>query len=276
MSNSSDDDPHPTRSTVDTREFFFPGAGVSALLVHGLSGTPYEMRFLGERLAAAGVRVCGVRLAGHAAEPQDLGAATHAQWYESVVEGFERLRQFGDPNVVIGLSMGGVLAARLAADQREAVAGVVMLSPAFFLPLWIRAALRAVRALGPFASRIYLRCAGADIHDDAARSVHPSTPLMPLSAVFELLDLSAGVRARLGRVTQPALIIHSRQDHVCPADKNVEFVLAHLGSLQKRAIYLDKSFHVITVDSEKERVAAEVVEFAASFRPGVQPASALG
>jgi carboxylesterase len=276
MINSSDDDPHPGSATVDTSEFFFPGSGVSALLVHGLTGTPYEMRFVGERLAAAGVRVCGVRLAGHAGPPEELGAATQAHWYESVVEGFERLRQFGDPNIVVGLSMGGVLAARLAADQREAVAGIAMLSPAFFLPLWMRGALRLVGALGPLAGRIYLRGAGADIHDNAARSVHPSTPLMPLSAVFELLDLSASLRPRLGRVTQPALVIHSRRDHVCPANKNVEFVLAHLGSAQKRAVYLEESFHVITVDSEKERVAAEVVEFVNSFRSGVQPAQALG
>lgn len=277
MATSSDDDPHPGSSpAVDTGEFFFPGSGVSVLLVHGLSGTPYEMRYVGERLAEAGMRVCGVRLAGHAGLPEDLGAATHAQWYESVVEGFERLRQFGDPNVVIGLSMGGVLAARLAADQREAVAGVVMLSPAFFLPLWVRATLRLVKTLGPLAGRIYLRGAGADIHDHAARSIHPSTALMPLSAVFELLDLSAVVRPRLGRVTQPALVIHGRRDHVCPADKNVEFVLAHLGSSHKRAVYLDKSFHVITVDSERERVAAEVLEFAAAFRPGVLAARAAG
>jgi carboxylesterase len=276
MISSSDDDPHPRNPTVDTREFFFPGSGVSALLVHGLSGTPYEMRFLGERLAAAGVRVCGVRLAGHAGRPEELGAATHAQWYESVVEGFERLRQFGDPNVVVGLSMGAVLGARLAADQREAVDGIAMLSPAFFLPLWVRSALRMVRILGPLAGRVYLRGAGADIHDHAARTVHPAAPLMPLNAVFELLDLSASVRPRLGRVTQSALVIQSKADHVCPAHKNVEFLLTHLGSAQKRAIYLDKSFHVITVDSEKERVAAEIVAFVSSFRSGARTARAMG
>lgn len=276
MTSSSDDDPHPGNSSVDTRDFFFPGSGVSALLVHGLSGTPYEMRFLGERLAAAGVRVCGVRLAGHAGRPEELGAATHTQWYESVVEGFERLRQFGDPNVVIGLSMGAVLAARLAADQREAVDGIAMLSPAFFLPLWVRSALRVVRTLGPLAGRVYLRGAGADIHDLAARTVHPSAPLMPLSAVFELLDLSKGVRPRLGRITQSALVMHSRRDHVCPADKNVEFLLAHLGSAQKRAVYLDQSFHVITVDSEKERVAAEIVDFVSSFRSDARQVCAMG
>jgi carboxylesterase len=283
---SSDDDPHPAnpaqdkpipaRPTVDTGEFFFPGAGVSALLIHGLSGTPFEMRYLGERLAAAGVRVCGVRLAGHAGAPEDLGAATNTQWYECVVEGFERLHRQGDPVAVVGLSMGAVLAARLAADQGEAVAGTVMLSPAFFLPLWVRGPLKALAAFGPLADRIYLRGKGSDIHDAAARDLHPSASLMPLSAVIELLKLSAAVRPRLNRVMQPTLVIHSRRDHTCPMRRNVDFVLNHLGSAQKRAVILEESFHVITVDSEKERVASEVTDFVGALRRGAEPAAAMG
>src|SRR5271157_3557927 len=117
---------------VDTHEFFLPGAGVSALLIHGLTGTPYEMRYLGERLAARGVRVRGVRLAGHAGTPEELGSAGYDNWYESVVSGLEELRQFGEPNVVVGLSAGAVLAARLAADQGESVAGLSMLEQGFF------------------------------------------------------------------------------------------------------------------------------------------------
>ena len=146
---SSDDDPHPCQPSHRHQRVLFPGARVSALLIHGLSGTPFEMRYLGERLAAAGVRVCGVRLAGHAGASEELGAATRAQWYESVVEGFERLHRYGDPVAVVGLSMGALLAARLAADQGEAVGGVVMLSPAFFLPLWVRAPLKALTRAWP-------------------------------------------------------------------------------------------------------------------------------
>src|SRR5271155_890263 len=128
-----DDDPHPSLSTVDTNDFFFPGRGLSALLIHGLTGTPYEMRFLGERLADAGVRVCGVKLAGHAVAAEELGATNNNNWYQSVVDGFERLRQFGDPIVVIGQSAGALLASRLTLDQSDAIAGLVLLAPAFFL-----------------------------------------------------------------------------------------------------------------------------------------------
>lgn len=263
---SAPDEP-PSRPRVDTNEFFFDGSGLSALLIHGLTGTPYEMRYLGERLASAGVRVRGVRLAGHALAPEALGKTTEENWYESVVHGFEDLHRFGDPKVVVGLSAGAVLAARLAADQPQAVSGLVLLAPAFFLPPRQVLALKAVNLLGALTRRLYLEYDGdSDIHDQSARLVHPTCRLMPLSAPIELLRLSAIVRPRLAKISQPALIMHGRRDHTCPFEKNVGYAMEHLGSAQKHAVELEESFHVITVDSEKERVASDVIEFVSQFR----------
>lgn len=267
MTASSDEPPSPSAPNVDTNSFYFPGEGVSALLVHGLSGTPYEMRYLGERLAARGVRVRGVKLAGHAGAPEELGLSHYDQWYESVINGFEELRTFGEPNVVIGLSMGAVLSARLAADQREAVAGLVMLSSAFFLPTGATAALRVVRMLGAVGDRLYLHNSqGSDIHDAAARRIHPSARLMPLAAPLRLLELGAIVKPRLRSITQPSLVMHSRRDHTCPMKRNLSFVMKNLASPEKRAVELEESYHVITVDSEKDRVASEVIDFVERFR----------
>ena len=257
----------PSRLKVDTSEFFFDGSGLSALLIHGLTGTPYEMRYLGERLAEAGIRVRGVRLAGHASAPEDLGQATQENWYESVVRGFEELRSYGDPNIVIGLSCGAVLAARLAEDQPEAVSGLVMLAPAFFLPWQAMLMVKVVSLLGPLTKSLYLHNdRGSDIHDQSASLIHPTCKLMPLSAPIELLKLSALVRGPLDRIKQPALIMHSVNDHTCPQPKNVRYLMQHLGSIQKRAVMLDQSFHVITVDSDKDRVVSEVMGFANQFR----------
>jgi carboxylesterase len=268
MKSDSDEPPSPNSAGVDTNEFFLPGAGVSALLIHGLTGTPYEMRHLGEQLAARGVRVRGVKVAGHAGLPEELGAVGYDNWYESAVNGLEDLRQYGEPIVVVGLSMGAVLSARLAADQGESVASLVLLAPAFFLPTSINISLRALRGvLGSITERIYLFNPGAsDIHDAAARSVHPNCRLMPLSAPMKLLDLSALVRPMLSRITQPALVMHARRDHTCPMRKNVDYVMKHLGSPEKRAVELEESYHVITVDSEKQRVVDEVGEFVERFR----------
>jgi carboxylesterase len=276
MKSDSDEPPSPRAAGVDTNEFFLPGAGLSALLIHGLTGTPYEMRYLGERLAARGVRVRGVRLAGHAGTPEELGAAGYDNWYESAVNGLEELRQYGEPIVVVGLSMGAVLAARLSADQGESIAGVVLLAPAFFLPTPVTLALKGIRGvLGSIVGRIFLlNTVGSDIHDAAAKSVHPSARLMPLSAPLRLLDLTAVVKPMLPRITQPALVMHARRDHTCPMRKNVSYVMRHLGSPEKRAVELEESYHVITVDSEKERVAGEVAEFVERFRIAPQERAA--
>jgi len=273
MKSDSEEPPSRHSAGVDTNEFFLPGsgadgAGVSALLIHGLTGTPYEMRYLGERLAERSVRVRGVRLAGHAGMPEELGPVSYDNWYESVVNGLEELRQYGEPVVVVGLSMGAVLSARLAADQGESVAGLAMLAPAFFLTTSASLALRGLRGvLGSITESIYLLNPGlSDIHDAAARSIHPSCRLMPLSAPMKLLDLSAMVRPMLPRVMQPTLVIHARRDHTCPMRKNVGYVMKHLGSAEKRAVELEDSYHVITVDSDKERIVDEVTAFVERFR----------
>src|SRR5208282_3202173 len=276
MSSDSDEAASRNSAGVDTHEFFLPGAGVSALLIHGLTGTPYEMRYLGERLAARGVRVRGVKLAGHAGTPEELGETGYDNWYESVVNGLEELRQYGEPNVVVGLSMGAVLAARLAADQGESIAGLAMLAPAFFLPASMTIMLRGLRGiLGSIMERLYLsNPGGSDIHDAAARSIHPTCRLMPLSAPMKLLDLTAVVKPMLARITQPALVMHARRDHTCPMRKNIDYVMRGLGSREKRAVELDESYHVITVDSDKERVASEVAEFVERFRVAPQKRAA--
>ena len=127
--------------------------------------------------------------------------------------------------------------------------------------------LKAISLLGPIAKSLYLHNdRGSDIHDQSAALIHPTCRLMPLSAPIELLKLSAIVRAPLERIKQPALIMHSINDHTCPQQKNVDYLMQHLGSAQKRAVILDQSFHVITVDSDKDRVVSEVLSFASQFR----------
>jgi hypothetical protein len=141
-----------------------------------------------------------------------------------------------------------------------------MLAPAFFLPLQHTRMLKAVSLLGPLTQSLYLHNdRGSDIHDQSAALIHPTCRLMPLSAPIELLKLSVIVRRQLGRIKQPALIMHSINDHTCPSAKNVNYLMHHLGSGLKRALLLDQSFHVITVDSDKDRVVSEVLGFASQL-----------
>jgi len=183
------------------------------------------------------------------------------------VMGFEELRQYGDPTVVVGLSAGAVLGARLTIDQGESVAGIAMLVPAFFLPWRATLGIRLVQRLGSLIHHLYLyNDIGSDIHDAAARRIHPTMRLFPLSGPLNLLELSRVVRPRLDRITQPALAIYSRQDHTCPIGRNLAYVSKHLGSADRRDVILNESYHVITVDSEKQVVASEVAGFVEKFR----------
>ena len=142
-----------------------------------------------------------------------------------------------------------------------------MLAPAFFLPRSSRLLLRALRPAVSLADQIYFhKPGGSDIHDASARGIHPGSRLMPLRAALNLIELSDYLRPKLSALEQPALLIHSRNDHVCPFARNVDFVMSNLGGKQKRLVALEESFHVITVDSEKERVAREVAEFISPFR----------
>jgi carboxylesterase len=76
--------------------FFFPGGASGVLLIHGFSGSPAEMRGLGERLAQDGHAVAGMRLPGHTSNPADLAGTNWRAWLAAVEGEYERLQAVGD------------------------------------------------------------------------------------------------------------------------------------------------------------------------------------
>ena len=90
--------------------FLFPGSRTGCLLIHGFTGTPKEMRWMGEYLAKEGYSVLGVRLAGHATRPEDMIRSRWTDWVTSVEGGYHILRGLADHIYLIGLSLGGSLA----------------------------------------------------------------------------------------------------------------------------------------------------------------------
>ena len=92
----------------------FPAAALGVLLIHGLGGTPIELRFIAQSLARAGHTVYCCQLAGHCGTPEELRRSTWQEWYASVEAAHDRLREHCDIIVAGGLSMGGILATHLA------------------------------------------------------------------------------------------------------------------------------------------------------------------
>jgi len=232
----------------------------AALCLHGLSGTPYEVRPLGEALAARGIRAVGPLLPGHGETPEALRGVPYTAWTEAVGAVWRRLRAEHERVHVVGLSLGGLLGLWLASRERHADGLVVVGTP-----LRLRSpAVRLVPAAKRFVHFVPKRT-GSDIRDPAARARHPSLPLMPLASVHELMRLQARVRSALPRVRAPILVAHGRLDATAhPEDARA--IAAGVASPERQLLWLERSGHVVPVDRDGPRLAAAVAEFLARPR----------
>ena len=112
------------------------GGPVGFLLIHGLGGTPMEMRYVAQGLAHAGHAVHVPQLAGHCSTADDLGATRWEDWYETVEEEHNRLAARCETIVVGGLSMGAILAIHHAARHAKGVSGLALYAPSLWLDGW--------------------------------------------------------------------------------------------------------------------------------------------
>jgi len=230
------------------------------------------MRGLGEHLHAGGHTVAGIRVAGHGTSVADLARTSWRDWLDSAREGLSELRRRCDSTVVVGLSMGSLLALALAEEQPEHVSGLALLSTALvisnrrierYLPL-----LRSGALLGPVLPHPWrtIRKGERDIADPVARAASPTYDAIPLRSLVDLVRLQRHARRRVGAIRQPVLAIHARHDHTCPLD-NVELLQRRL-PVPPQVTVLERSYHVITVDHEKQQVAEAVLRFVSQFADG--------
>jgi carboxylesterase len=240
---------------VDTAPFDLPGSNrAAALCLHGLTGTPYEVRPLGEALSQAGIRAVGPALPGHNETPQSLARVRYQQWLEAAREQLQWLRDQHDVVFVVGLSMGGLLTLALASEER--VDGAVTVGTPLRLSQPLATFMPLLKYLVPLARKRE----GSNICDPAARLRHPSYEVMPLAAVRQLQHLQRLVRGALGRVTAPLLVAHGAHDATAdPADSKEIF--DRVASREREYLILEDSAHVVPVDRDGPRLAAATVGF---------------
>lgn len=246
--------------------FLFPGSKTGCLLIHGFTGAPKEMRWMGEYLAERGYSVLGIRLAGHATNPEDMIRSRWADWTASVEDGYQLLRGFADHIYLIGLSMGGILS--LLMSTWLDVAGVIAISTPYQLKKDWR--LNFIEILSIFQH--YLPKVkgqpGSGWVDQEARKDHVSYPQNPVRSILELNNLTARMRAALPQVHVPVLLIHSWEDkYVLP--ENMEFIYSALVNVQdKTKLYVTNSGHVVTRDASRLRVFEAAAEFIQRLESG--------
>lgn len=224
-------------------------------MLHGFTGSPVSMRPLSEALADAGFIVEMPRLPGHGTSVEDLLETGWDDWLTEAERCLEVLQaRTPDGKVVVaGLSMGGALTAALAEGHPE-LAGIVLINAPVAAPPELAASLEEMMAGG----MEIIDSIGGDIADpDADEASYDATPLRPL---LTMLMAGEDVRGRLAEIQQPALIITSRQDHVVSPEDSDVLAVNIAGPVER--VWLDKSFHVATLDYDRAEVEAATVAFA--------------
>lgn len=243
--------------------FFFPGSSkTGVLLVHGFTGTPKEMRWMGEYLNREhGLTCLGIRLAGHATCPEDMIRSNHADWLLSVEEGYHLLCSPAERIVLVGLSMGGVLALTMAAQLP--VTGVIAMATPYNLPHdWRLNYTEWLSKLQPYLPK-NSDPPGTGWFDQQAWQEHLSYPQNPLRSIGELKKLLEVMRAALPKVTSPTLLLYSKDDTYLPlgSEASMEYIYSRLGSSRKEKLLIEGSGHVITRDAQRETVFHAAAQF---------------
>ncbi|MFZ5992298.1 MAG: alpha/beta hydrolase [Deinococcota bacterium] len=227
----------------------------SVLILHGLSSHPVlTVGPLPEVLRQAGYQIAQPTLPGHGTRPEDLKGVRWQDWYRVALEAY---RSLPSPKAVVGLSMGGLLAAKIAAE--EAPQALVAMVPALGF-------VNKTAYLAPYLSwAIPIAKGTASVRDAERKAKSPNYPWMPTGAVAELVKLQREVDPLLPKIKAPALVLQARHDSTIP-EASVRRYYQRLGSAHKQYKVYD-SEHDLLLDSEADKVAADIRDWLQGILP---------
>ncbi len=238
--------------------FMLDGDDRGILLLHGFTGTTQSMRPVGEGLHDRfGFTVCGPRLKGHGTSPDDMETTSYLDWLASAEEGLQTLLATKRQVFVAGLSMGGTLTLNLAARFPDRIAGIAPVNG----------------AVGVFdGGMAELVCAadaparipgiGSDIKAPGVEEL--AYKEVPVACLRQIFVLMCATRDLLPRIVAPALVFQSREDHVVP-EANAEAIMASIGSTDARLLRLTDSYHVATLDNDRDLIVERMGAFFSSL-----------
>lgn len=274
----SKSDPNVIAASTGARDHTYRVAGgrVGVLLLHGLCGTPSEMRFIANGLARNGYTVLCPQLAGHCGSIEDMKAATWQDWYDSAKRALAELRKDCDTVVVGGLSTGAVLSLMLAAEHPDEVQSLALFAPTLWVNGWnVPWYARLFRLVGTkrLANMIkFPDHAPHGIKDDRIRKFFADAlfggdtegaglPHTPGGAVLEHRWLVNAVKGMIAGIKQPTLILHPREDDL--ADISNAWYLQRTMKGMVEVVALEDTYHNVTIDRQRHVVVDRTAAFVA-------------
>jgi len=234
--------------------FFLKGGPVGIILIHGFTGAPPEMRFLGDYLNDKSITVSGPMLPGHGTFVEDMNKYKWKDWIEHIHQEIAKLSECCDTVFVGGLSLGSVIALKLAADLPN-IGGAILYSPA------IKLASRMIY-LTPFLKYLVKKVQKpVEIYaNQQADRQNWSYNERPMAAAHELLKIIQHTNKLLPKVKSPLLMIQSKMDATIDSQSS-QIIYNRVKSTDKEIVMLEKSGHCLTIDIEWEQAAEKSYQF---------------
>lgn len=270
------------RETPKDTTYRIAGGKTGVLLFHGLCGTPVEMRFVAMGLARAGYTVHCPTLAGHGGSRNDIVGTTWQDWYRSAEAALDELRKECDTVIVGGLCLGSIVGLHLAANNPEKVQGVAVFSPTFWINGWampwysrlfslVRSRWIASLMDFPDAESLGIKCPRVREFVRAALAASDGSEVgtagTPGTMVLEHRRMAKAAKKILGKIRQPALIVHSRQDDYANIN-NATYLQAKLAAAAELFV-LDDSYHMVTLDKQRHVVVEQTRAFVERITSGI-------
>jgi len=273
-------------TTVKKYDFFFKGADKAVLLIHGITGTPSEMRYLGKALNKAGFSVLCNTLPRHCSSLGELKKVTWQEISAACEKDFKFLRQGHGKVFVAGLSMGALMSVHLAFKFPGEAAGIVALAPTLFYDGWalhkgkvlmnlvwhipfLRNAIN-IREGWPYGlkdetiraniERFYKNAKSREFDNKVLLF---GSPFFPMACLYQHHRFANVVKKEIPSVNAPILIIHAKEDDMT-SPRNAQYLFDNISSPDKSLLMLDDSYHMVTIDKQKDKVAEEVAGFISS------------
>ena len=251
------------------------GGDQAVLLLHGLSSSPLEMQYLARSLHHAGFTVHVPHVPGYGFDPKNGKRSRWEDWYRSVRREYSTLRAKYASVAVGGLCIGAVLALRLAADEGEDIAALSVLATTLFfdgwavpwyqflLPLGYHTPLRhlyAYQEREPYGlkNEPLRRWVAREMRLKRMSCVGAAT--LALDGLYQARRLIGDVKRRLSSIKAPTLIMHAVEDDMA-SPRSAAYVEDRIGATHVRKVLLRDSYHIITLDNERDTVADETVSF---------------
>ena len=269
--------------------FFLDGGnGKAVLLIHGITGTPSEMRYFGKTLNKAGYTVYCNTLPRHCDTLGELKKVTWNEIVDACAEDFRRLKKEGKKVFVAGISMGALVAVHLAYQFPSEVAGIIALAPTLFYDGWaipkgkkklmeyvwhipiLRNSID-IREEWPYGTKdeeiregIQRFYKGAKAREFSKRVFLFGSPFFPMACLYQHHLFSKIVKKEIPQVKTPIIILHAEEDDMTSI-KNAHYLFDNIGSSDKTLVILKDSYHMIVIDREKDLVAQETIKFLNKF-----------